>query len=52
MKIDNDSLLLGVFIGVALCKLFGSANQDLMGLLAIVTVVQLFLTTVDRKRFF
>jgi len=52
MKIDNNSLLLGVLIGAALCKLIGSSNQDLMGILAIVTLVQLFLTIFDPKRFF
>jgi hypothetical protein len=52
MKIDKNSLFLGVLTGAALCKLIGSSNQDLMGLLAIVTLVQLLLTMIDPKRFF
>jgi|KBSSwiStaDraftv2_1062776.scaffolds.fasta_scaffold107796_1 hypothetical protein len=49
MRIDKQSLLLGVLVGATLCAILGSANQILMGVLAIVMLVGVIMEAFHRR---
>lgn len=49
MQLERQSLLIGVLIGAVLCVILGSSNQHLMGILAIVALVETVFRAVQSK---